>query len=65
MDYDFNFNIHVDVWGMMFEEEIKLIPGNLSQELKDLLRNEINHKVKVHLYTNNYISKNELEKEGQ
>lgn len=65
MDYNFNFNINVNVWGMMFEENIKLIPGNLSQELKDLLRNEINHKVKVHLYTNNYISKNELEKEGQ
>jgi hypothetical protein len=65
MDYDFNFNINVSIWGDTIDQEIKLIPGSLSKELQDKVRNEINHKVKVHLYTNNYISKNELEKEGQ
>jgi hypothetical protein len=60
-NFDFNFNIDVSIWGDTLDENIKLIPGTLSQELKDALRKEIGHKVKVHLYTNNHITKNELE----
>jgi len=46
MDYDFNFNINVSIWGDNYDGSMKLIPGNLSQELKDLLKKEISYKVK-------------------
>tara|TARA_Y100001937_G_scaffold111630_1_gene158437 strand:- start:115 stop:309 length:195 start_codon:yes stop_codon:yes gene_type:complete len=60
-NFDFNFNIDVSIWGDTLDENIKLIPGNFSQEFKDELRKQIGHKVKIHLYTNNHITKNELE----
>ena len=41
MDYDFNFNINVSIWGDTIDKAINIIPGSLSKQLQDKIRNEL------------------------
>jgi len=43
MNYDFNYQINVDIWSDTLDEKMELIQGMLSEELKDLLKKEINN----------------------
>tara|TARA_B100000965_G_C19164403_1_gene571738 strand:+ start:268 stop:462 length:195 start_codon:yes stop_codon:yes gene_type:complete len=50
MDYNFNFNINVSIWGNngygnTIDQEIEIIPGSLSKELQDKIRNELDSKI--------------------
>ena len=52
-NFDFNFNIDVSIWSETLDEKMTIIPGNLSQELKDVLRKEINNIIKSDLEQRN------------
>jgi hypothetical protein len=41
MEIDFNYKIIVDIWSDVTSEQLELIPGNLSEELKEALKKEI------------------------
>ena len=63
MDYDFNFNINVSIWGdngygNTIDQEIKIIPGSLPNQLQERLRNELESIIYFRL-------SQQQEKEGQ
>jgi len=41
MKIDFNYKIMVDIWSDYIDEEMVLIPADLSDELREAIRKEI------------------------